>query len=196
LVGNELKDRGVAELSICLNSAQTERTVNFHWAHEIEAGVAFCLREGHRNLVGSDFTPPPFRDQFRAILEDSKARYLDDGECIQFVAPSASTLADMLDRVNWVDTIPFRLADLAMESMDRPTLTKRWLMHAPLDWFEQNVGNVDMLCYLATAPYFGIDIKSAHIDTVQLLDLLRPVLQQYDLRIRKAELDCLHITGD
>lgn len=174
----------LTELNLCLEQAGQGRV-----SYDFEAAVVFALSEGKRKIYGFDHTPSPFRQRLLTFLAE-RGESFESGDYVRFTVTSPETIVGLLPLMNWVHTVLFILDPKPIAELGTPVLQRRWLfVPAPFDWFTDRVAEWEIVCFVGTSPYRGVDVKSERIGYSHLYTLIAPVITTYGLVIHKADLN-------
>lgn len=158
-------------------------------SYDFEAAVLLALSEGKRKIYGFDYTPPPFRQQLLTFLAD-RGESFESGNYVRFTVTSPETIIGLLPLVNWVHTILFILDRKPIAELGTPVLQRRWLIVPdPFAWFTDRLAEWEIVCFVGTSPYRGVDIRSERIGYSHLYTLIAPVITTYGLAVHKANLE-------
>lgn len=158
-------------------------------SYDFEAAVLFALSEGKRKIYGFDHTPPPMQQQLLTFLAD-RGESFESGDYVRFTVTSPETIIGLLPLMNWVDTILFILDRKALTELGTPVLQRRWLIVPDtFAWFTDRLAEWEIVCFVGTSPYRGVDVRSERIGYSHLYTLIAPVITTYALDINKADLE-------
>ncbi|HXG09432.1 MAG TPA: hypothetical protein VNK04_06555 [Gemmataceae bacterium] len=157
-------------------------------SYALEGDLLFALADDKRKIYGFDFTPPPFQHKVVGLLSE-RHEWVEIGNCLRFTLTSPRSAADLLLAVNWIDMMVFIIDSRSVAEIGIPKRIRRWLLFSdPFAWFERNIRQWDIVCFVGTHPYRGIDIKTSVLTFSGLWKLIEPVLVRHQLVVSKSTL--------
>jgi hypothetical protein len=127
------------------------------------------LKNRDAHIIGFDFTPPPFRENFLGHLtrRGCTPHVLPTGILFEFTA--TEDLPGLLSIVNWTTTLVLRITHDGLDKVAVPEMRKRFMLKAPTVWYEEHLSDSVATCYFALYPFPGFEFTSTRLSSVELV---------------------------
>ncbi|MDW7995213.1 MAG: hypothetical protein RMI91_11220 [Gemmatales bacterium] len=157
------------------------------WSYDFEAALVWSLLEGKRKAYG--FLSSHDDDEVMSLLDKTGERYRR-GSYFIFTITSPKTLEGILGSVYWTNLLPVVIdSNKKLEDLEKPRTRYRWwLVPDERLWFQENLHNWDILCFLGTSCPLcqGVSILSQRLSFHELHALVMPVLTKSKFVIEAA----------